>query len=119
MTATINDPKAAVRAVASAAGYPVAESAAGLQITVPVGALRKQVVNVEFGQADQTGHPTVTFWSVCGPYVEKDAAELLRFNSGTLHGAFAIKKIGSTEMVVLQANQLAETIDPMEVIRVL
>ncbi len=119
MSATISDPKAAVRAVASAAGYPVNDSGGVLQITVPVGALRKQVVNVEVGQVDQAGHPTVNYWSVCGPYVEKNAAELLRYNTGTLHAAFAIKTIGSTEMVVLQANQLAETTTPMEISRVL
>ena len=88
------DPKAAVRAVATAAGYVVAESGGALQITVPVGPLRKQVVNVEFGQADPAGHATINYWSVCGPYVEKNAAELLRYNTGTLHGAFAVKKVG-------------------------
>ncbi len=113
------DPKAAVRAVAAAAGYVVAESGGALQITVPIGPLRKQVVNVEFGPADPAGHPTVNYWSVCGPYVEKNAAELLRYNTGTLHGAFAVKKVGAAEMVVLQANQLAEAITPLDVSRVL
>jgi membrane protease subunit (stomatin/prohibitin family) len=113
------DPKAVVRAVATAAGYAMAESAGVLQVTVPIGPLRKQVVNVEFGQADPSGHATVNYWSVCGPYVEKKAAELLRSNAGTLHGAFAVKKVGAAEMVVLQANQLAETLTPLEVSRVL
>ena len=63
--------------------------------------------------------PMVNYWSVCGPYVEKNAAELLRYNTGTLHGAFAVKKIGTADMVVLQTNQLAETVTPLEVSRVL
>ena len=50
------DPKAVVRAVAAAAGYTIAESGDALQITVPVGTLRKQVVNVEFGQS-RSGRP--------------------------------------------------------------
>ena len=116
---TMTDPKAAIRTVATAAGYAIAESGDTLQITVPVGPLRKQIVNIEFGQADSAGHPTVNYWSVCGPYDEKNAAELLRYNTGTLHGAFAVKKVGEAEMVVLQANQLAETITPLEVSRVL
>ncbi len=113
------DPAAVVRAVATAAGYAIVESAGAVQITVPIGGLRKQVVNVEFGQSDASGHATVHYWSVCGPYQEKNAADLLRFNTGTLHGAFAVKKVGTAEMVVLQTNQLAEAVTPLDVSRVL
>ena len=113
------DPKAVVRSVATAAGYAINESSNSLQITVPVGPLRKQTVTVEFGQADPSGHPVVNYWSVCGPYQEKNAADLLRYNTGTLHGAFAVKKIGTADTVVLQTNQLAETVTPLEVSRVL
>jgi hypothetical protein len=119
LAAVSSDPKTVVRAVAASAGYTIAESAGAMQITVPVGALRKQVVNVEFTQPDPSGQATVNYWSVCGPYVEKNAADLLRYNTGTLHGAFAIKKIGTAEMVVLQTNQLAETVTPLDVSRVL
>jgi hypothetical protein len=77
------------------------------------------VVNVEFGQADPTGQPTINYWSVCGPYVEKNAADLLRYNTGTLHAALAVKKVGVAETVVMQTNQLAETITPLEISRVL
>jgi membrane protease subunit (stomatin/prohibitin family) len=113
------DPAAAVRSVATAAGYTVAASGGAMQITVPIGALRKQVVNVEIGQPDPQGHSTVNYWSVCGPYAEKNAADLLRFNTTALHGALAIKKVGTVDMVVLQANQLAETLTPLDVSRVL
>jgi hypothetical protein len=44
---------------------------------------------------------------------------LLRYNTKLLHGAFAVEKVGGAEMVVLAANQLADTIDPLEVSRVL
>jgi hypothetical protein len=119
LAAVSADPKTVVRAVASSAGYTIAESAGGLQITVPVGTLRKQVVNVEFGPADPAGQASVNYWSVCGPYLEKNAADLLRYNTGTIHGAFAIKKIGTAEMIVLQTNQLAETLTPLDVSRTL
>jgi len=36
-----------------------------------------------------------------------------------LHGAFAVKDVGGQPTVVLQANQMAETLDPLEVSRVL
>jgi membrane protease subunit (stomatin/prohibitin family) len=115
----VADPTAAVRAVATAAGYTIAESGGNLQITVPVGPLRKQVVNVEFGQTDATGHPVVNYWSICGPYLEQNAADLLRYNTSTLHGAFAVKKVGAADMVVLQTNQLSEAITALDISRVL
>ena len=97
----------------------LAESGDSLRITVPVGSLRKQVIHVEFGKTDASGNPTLAYWSVCGPYVEKNAADLLRFNTSTLHGAFAVRKVSGAEMVVLQANQLAEAAIPLEVSRIL
>jgi hypothetical protein len=51
--------------------------------------------------------------------VEKNAADLLRYNAGVLHGAFAVKKVGAADMVVLQTSQLADTITPLEISRVL
>lgn len=113
------DPKALVRSVAAAAGYPVQESGETWQLVVPVGSLRKQKVNVEFGKPDESGHAMVVFSSVCGPATESNAALLLRYNAETVHGAFAAKQIEGREMVVLQAKQLAATLSPLEVSRVL
>jgi membrane protease subunit (stomatin/prohibitin family) len=113
------DPKAMVRGVAQAAGYKIAESGDAMQITVPIGSLRKQVVTVEFGRTDESGHSMVGYWSICGPAGEKNALSLLRYNTQLLHGAFAVRQVGGAEVVVIQANQLAETLDPLEVSRVL
>ena len=113
------DPKAMIGSVAEAAGYTVAQAGDGVQITVPLQSLRKQKVSVEFGKTDDAGHPIVAFWSVCGPAVEKNAMALLRYNTKMLHGAFAVRKVGVAEMIVLQANLMAETLDPLEVSRVL
>lgn len=113
------DPEAMVRSVAASAGYRVDESAGALRITVPVGTLRKQVVTVEFGRRDDQGHAVVSCWSVCGPAVEKNAGALLRYNTGMLHGAFALRTVQGAEKVVLQSNHLAETLDPLEVSRTL
>ncbi|NLF06457.1 MAG: SPFH domain-containing protein [Pirellulaceae bacterium] len=119
LAAATADPMGMVRTVAASAGYQIAESPTEMRITVPVGPLRKQVVHVEFGGKDPSGNAVVNYWSVCGPYNEKNAADLLRFNTGTLHGAFAVKKIGEAEMVVLQTNELAESIAALDVSRVL
>ena len=108
-----------VGSVAEAAGYTITGTGDTLQITVPIGTLRKQLVSVEFGQTDKSGHSMVNYWSICGPVTEKNALSLLRYNTQMLHGAFAVRKVGTAEVVVIQANQLAETLDPLEVSRVL
>jgi hypothetical protein len=42
---------------------------------------------------------------------------LLRYNRQMPHGAFAIETSDAGEMIVVQANQLADTADPLEVTR--
>jgi hypothetical protein len=116
---TTKDPKFMVRSVAEGAGYKMTESGDTLHVTVPIGTLRKQGVYVEFGKSDEAGHDIVAYWSICGPAVDKHAMTLLRYNTKMVHGAFAVKEVGGQSMVVLQANQVAETLDPLEVSRVL
>lgn len=113
------DPKSMVGSVAEAAGYKVTASGDAVEVTVSLESLRKQKVTVEFGRNDDAGHPIVAFWSVCGPAVEKNAMALLRYNTKMLHGAFAVRAVNGAEVIVLQANLMAETLDPLEVTRVL
>ncbi|MDZ7616986.1 MAG: SPFH domain-containing protein [Patescibacteria group bacterium] len=113
------DPEGMVRNVAEAAGYTVQKQEATLRLTVQVGELRKQVVFVEFDRADSEGHAMVHYWSVCGPINTRNAMSLLRYNTKLLHGAFAVRELSGTEMVVLQTNHMAETIDPLSVSRTL
>jgi hypothetical protein len=61
----------------------------------------------------------VEYWSICGPFNEKHAKSLLTYNTKMLHGAFALRDVGGQPTVVLQANQMAETLDPLEVSRAL
>ena len=119
LTPAVTDPKQLVRAAAEANSYKVEEIGDSWLITVPVGALRKQVVHVEFDAKDDQGHPMITYWSVCGPVSPQNALALLRYNTNVLHGAFAARSVAGSEMVVLQANQLAETLDGLEVSRAL
>lgn len=119
LQSVVVDPKAVVRTVATAAGYKIEESGETMQITIPIGALRKQRVTVEFGQKDTAGNAIVNYWSICGTFVEKNAAALLQYNTSTIHGAFAVKTIADKQMVVLQTNQLAETLNPLEVGKVI
>jgi hypothetical protein len=61
----------------------------------------------------------ITYWSICGPASQQNALALLRYNTQIAHGAFAIKTIHGVDMVVLQSNQAAATVDPLAVSRVL
>jgi len=113
------DPKGLVRSVAQAAGYTLDESADTWQIIVPLKPLRKQRIFVDFSQQDPSGNPIVAFWSVCGPVVQENAMSLLRYNTTMLHGAFAIRELERIPKVVLQANRLADTLDPLSGSRLL
>lgn len=113
------DPKTVVRSVAEAAGYTITESENRFLITIAIGSLRKQVVTVDFGNKDDAGHDLVNYTSICGQATSQNAMALLRYNTKLIHGAFAFQNIDGAEMVVLQANQLAETLDALEVSRVL
>ncbi len=113
------DPRQLVRTVAEAAGYRIADTPEGFDITVPIGTMRKQVVHVQFGEQDDEGHEIVRFHSICGPASERNAMQLLRYNTRMVHGAFAVVQQGNQEKIAIQANLLAETADALEVNRVL
>ena len=88
-------------------------------MTIPVSALRKQTVSVSFDRKDEEGHALIAIASICGPASEKNAMALLRYNTKMPHGAFAIQSTPSGEMIVVQANQLADTADSLEITRVM
>jgi membrane protease subunit (stomatin/prohibitin family) len=104
------NPRDLVRGVIQAGGYKLEESGDSWQVTVPVGALRKQVVTIIFGQHDDGGHDVLNFRATCGPATEQNAMALLRYNSKLVHGAFAFDKVGDREMVTLQGSVLADTL---------
>jgi len=115
----VNDPRNLVRTVIRDAGYQLNEDGDRWQVTVPIGSLRKQVVQVEFGQQDDEGNEIVKYLSVCGPVSADNALQLLRYNARLVHGAFAVSEAGGGEKVVVQANQMAATLDVLEITRVL
>lgn len=113
------DPKQVVRQVATSAGWALAEAGDVWHVTVPVGSLRKQRVRVDFVRRDNEGQALIGFASACGPASEANAMNLLRFNAQMAHGAFAVEKTASGDMFVIQANQLAATTDPVQILRVI
>ena len=113
------DPQAMVQAVAKAAGYAIRDAGDHFTVTVSVAATRKQQVTVDCSRKDEAGHGVVAFSSACGPATEENALSLLKHNTQLVHGAFAVEERGGAMQVVVRANLLAETLDPLEVTRVL
>lgn len=112
------DAKQIVRTAVQSNGWAIVESGDVWQITVPVGTLRKQHVTVDFSRKDDAGHSLVSYSSVCGVSNESNAMTLLRYNTQLVHGAFAVVNSPSGDLIVLQSNHLADTIDPLEVTRI-
>jgi membrane protease subunit (stomatin/prohibitin family) len=112
------DPRAVVRTVAQSSGWQLAESGNDWTISIPVGSLRKQTVTVSFGGKDQEGKDVVRYSSTCGPCTPENAMALLKYNNQMVHGAFAVQNTGSGDIVVVQASQLADTVAPLDVTRI-
>ena len=111
------DPRQLVRAVAQTSGWQLTESADRFAVVVPIGALRKQTVEVSFAGKDPQGHPLLSYSSACGPMNDKNATVLLKLNAQLVHGAFAVQSTPSGDMVVIQANQMADTATVLDVSR--
>jgi hypothetical protein len=113
------DPRSLIRTVVQSAGYALQENGDLWNVTVPIGTLRKQVVRIQFGEKDDSGHEIVTYSSTCGPFNDKNAAALLRYNTKTVYAAFAVQAGTGGEQLLMRTNQLAESLDPLAVGRVI
>ncbi len=55
----------------------------------------------------------LAFSSVCGPATSQNAMELLKFNTQMVHGAFAVESSAAGDVIVVRANQLTATAEPL------
>lgn len=112
-------PKDLVRQVATQSQWNLEEVEADhWVVTMDVQSLRKQKVHIRFGGQDASGQTLVRFSSVCGPMVPENMGLLLQFNTQMVHGAFAVEKSESGDQIVVQANELADTLSALEVTKV-
>ena len=108
-----------VRGAAQANSWKLEENGDEWIVNVPVRTLRKQTVHVTFGKKDDDGNDLVIYHSFCGPASERNAMALLRYNTKMIHGAFAVEPSDAGEMITVRANQLADTVDQLEVTKTL
>jgi len=119
LQAAAPDAKQLVQSVIQSSGWTCQESGDTWQVTVPIGTLRRQTVTITFGGKDSEGQAVIAYRSTCGPANANNAMALLRYNTKMVHGAFAVENTPGGEMVVVQANQLADTADVLEITRVI
>ncbi len=113
--AKANDPKAVIRSVAQSSSWQLSEAGETWKLVVPVGTLRKQTVEVKFGEKDVEGNDIVTYESVCGPASPQNAMSLLKYNSKMVHGAFGVESTPSGDVVVICASQPTGTVSSIDV----
>jgi hypothetical protein len=106
-----------IRDVARSNHWTLQEGSDAWQLVIPLGPLRKQTVSVRFDRRDQEGYEVIRFSTPCAPVQEENALVYLRYNAQMMHGAFAVEPSPSGEMIVIEANQLADTADPLEITR--
>jgi len=111
-------PTELLKKVAMKSGYEVQELGDSFKLTVPVGALRRQQIHVSFTQRDEQDFPITQIWSGCGIVSPSNAMALLRSNKKLMYGAFALQsQSDGSDLLVLQANLLTETLDAIELSR--
>ncbi|MEE3368786.1 MAG: SPFH domain-containing protein [Planctomycetota bacterium] len=114
------DPRALIRVVVDSNDWKLTEKSSNLwQIVVNIGALRKQTVTVQFDEQDDDGNDLIAYSSICGPATVSNSMKLLKHNAKMVHGAFAIQSSPTGDQVVIQANQLAETVDALEATKII
>ncbi|MCY2976430.1 MAG: SPFH domain-containing protein [Planctomycetota bacterium] len=111
-------PKDTLMQVAAKSGSEVQKIGEDFILTVKVGSLRRQQVHVSFSQRDDSGYPITQIWSGCGIVSPSNAMALLRSNKMLLYGAFALQtRPDGSDLLVIQANLLTETLESMELSR--
>lgn len=112
-----SDPQQLVRNVAQSNQWTLDEAGTPWKLSIPLGPMRKQTVHVRFDKQDREGHSVVNLSTPCGPATEENAMTFLRYNSQMIHGAFAIETTPAGDTIVIEANQLADTADALELTR--
>ncbi len=116
-TNAIEEIQQTIRSVGRQLGWVIDESQHAWKLTLSIGPLRKQDVNIDFSGIDEAGHRLVSIWSTCGAVDPSNALSLLRYNSQIVHGAFAINTVNGVDLLVIRGNVLADTADLLELTR--
>jgi len=118
VNAISSDPGDLLKKVAMTAGYELQAMGEEYLLTVAVGSLRRQQIHVSFDGKCDEGFLITQVWSGCGIVSPSNAMALLRSNKKLMYGAFAIQSNSDgSDLLVIQANMLTETLDALELSR--
>ena len=86
---------------------------------VPLASARRQKVYVELDRKDNDGNRVLGVWSTCGTINPSAAMTVLRNNDAVVHGAFAIRRIQDSDVLILRSNLLADLTDAGEMAKII
>ncbi|MCU0711525.1 MAG: SPFH domain-containing protein [Pirellula sp.] len=114
------DLQAALKSLGESLGWGIQQSDSNrLVISVSLSSSRRQRVYVELDRTDDHGNPVVGIWSPCGAINPASALTVLRNNDSVVHGAFAMKRLDSGEVLVLKSNVLASLTNTAELAKLI
>jgi membrane protease subunit (stomatin/prohibitin family) len=87
-------------------------------MTVPLATSRRQRVFLELDRKDHDGNRVLGIWSTCGAINPTAAMTVLRNNDAMIYGAFAMRKINGSDVLVLRCNLLADLTNIGEIAKV-
>ena len=114
------DLQSAIKSLGENLGWSIQQPEANqLVISVSLSSSRRQRVYVELDRTDDHGNPVVGIWSPCGAINPASALTVLRNNDSVAHGAFAMKRLDSGEVLVLKSNVLASLTNTAELAKLI
>ncbi len=114
------DLQAAIKSLGESLGWSIQQLESNrLTIAVSLSSSRRQRVYVELDKTDDHGNPVVGIWSPCGAINPASALTVLRNNDSVVHGAFAMKRMDSGEVLVLKSNVLASLTNTAELAKLI
>ncbi|MCU0721046.1 MAG: SPFH domain-containing protein [Pirellula sp.] len=114
------DLQSALKSLGESLGWSIQQPEGNqLVISVSLSSSRRQRVYVELDRTDDHGNPVVGIWSPCGAINPASALTVLRNNDSVVHGAFAMKRLDSGEVLVLKSNVLASLTNTAELAKLI
>lgn len=117
---TKTDLQSALKSLGESLGWGIQQLEGNqLALSISLSSSRRQRVIVELDRTDDHGNPVIGIWSPCGAINPASALTVLRNNDSVVHGAFAMKKSGGSEVLVLKSNVLASLTNTAELAKLI
>ncbi len=117
---TKSDLQSALKSLGESLGWGIQQLEGNqLALSISLSSSRRQRVIVELDRTDDHGNAVIGIWSPCGAINPASALTVLRNNDSVVHGAFAMKRSGGSEVLVLKSNVLASLTNTAELAKLI